>query len=97
MTETESRGACDACGLPTRPDNIALTLWTAEGLVVVEDVPAEVCEACSEHYYDDDTQSDLRRLASGGFATKDAVRTMSVPVYSLVGRRTPNEAMEELA
>ena len=96
MPESEQKDACEACNLPMRSDTVAITLWTDDGLVVVEDIRAQVCDACGEQYYDDATQTDLRRLSSGGFAKKDVVRTMNVPVYSLQDRGK-GEAMEDVA
>lgn len=83
MSDHETQVNCQACGASTERDSVSMTLWAPGGLVVIEDVPAHVCVACGEQYYDDPTQAKLRDLASGGFARKDVVREITVPVYSL--------------
>lgn len=83
VPEDETQVTCQACGARTERDSVSMTLWASGGLVVIEDVPAHVCVACGEQYYDDPTQAKLRDLASGGFARKDVVREITVPVYSL--------------
>lgn len=97
MTESNARAVCESCGGTTKSDVVSLSLWTDHGLVVIEDVPAEVCDACGEQFYDDATQSRLRILASGGFARKDAVREIAVPVYSLAGVASPAVPVEDVA
>ena len=36
-----------------------------ENLVVIEDVPAEVCQQCGEKYFQADVYKDMEKLAKG--------------------------------
>jgi YgiT-type zinc finger domain-containing protein len=48
MNDTVDR--CDFCGGQLRPGTTALELWIGEELVVIRDVPADVCQQCNEAY-----------------------------------------------
>ena len=77
-----------------RSDTVKTAIWMHERLVVVEDIPAQVCDACMEQFYDDDTTDALRRLTEEGFASATPKRELVVPIFSLEGRvvrRTPSE------
>ena len=77
-----------------RSDTVKTAIWMHERLVVVEDIPAQVCGACMEQFYDDDTTDALRRLTEEGFASATPKRELVVPIFSLEGRvvrRTPSE------
>jgi YgiT-type zinc finger domain-containing protein len=43
----------------TRPGNITLTLERGDLILVVKDVPAQVCEVCGESYGDEATTQHL--------------------------------------
>jgi hypothetical protein len=58
-------------------------MWRDDRLVVVEDVPARICEACQEQYYDEETSAGILRLVNAGFPQHEAVREITVPVFSL--------------
>ncbi len=86
MTEAangEEAAVCAACGNPTLAKTVHVTMWTDKGLVVIEDVPARVCEHCEEQYYDEATGTKILALSSGGFAKSRVVREITVPVFSL--------------
>jgi YgiT-type zinc finger domain-containing protein len=61
-------------------------IWRGERIAVVEDIPAQVCTACGEHFYDEDVSDALRALNEQGFPEAAATRTVVVPVFSLAGR-----------
>jgi len=69
-----------------RADTVRTAIWMQERLVVVEDIPAHVCDACMEQFYDDDTTDALRRLTEEGFASATPKRELLVPIFSLEGR-----------
>ena len=86
MTESangEESAVCAACGNPTLAKTVHVTMWTDKGLVVIEDVPARVCDYCEEQYYDEATGTKILALSSGGFAKSRVVREITVPVFSL--------------
>ena len=74
---------CAKCGGKTRHDRVNLAIWSAAGLVAIEDVPAYVCDKCEEQSYDDDVASEMRQLAGSGFPKDRAVREVTVPVFKL--------------
>lgn len=48
MSEKVDR--CDLCGGELRPGTTSLEIWRGEELVVIRDVPADVCRQCGEAY-----------------------------------------------
>ena len=77
---------CPRCGEPLAAQTVRTAIWQGERLAVVEDIPAFVCSGCLEQFYDDDVSDALRRLTEHGLPSDDAVREISVPVFSLEGR-----------
>ena len=77
--------ACETCGKPTKTDRVNVTMWLGGELNVIEDVPAYVCENCQSQYFDTETEERIRKLAAAGFPRWQAVREMSVAVFSVYG------------
>lgn len=79
---------CDACsgGVLAR-DTARTALWDRDRLVIVEDIPALVCRSCGETYFEDETAMLLDLLRGGGLPQAQAVRQMTVPVFSFSGAR----------
>ena len=65
---------------------VRTTIWQGDRVAIVEDIPAHVCDACLEQFYDDAVSEALRRLAEEGFPAAQAEREISVPVFSLSSR-----------
>ena len=85
---------CPRCEQAMRPAKVKTAIWREDRLFVVEDIPAQVCDACMEQFYDDDTTDVLRRLTEEGFASIAPKREIQVPIYSLDGlivARTPSD------
>jgi YgiT-type zinc finger domain-containing protein len=80
---------CGSCGKETTAKSVNMTMWMASGLVVIEGVPAQVCEDCQEQYYDEATSSRIHQLVLTGFPRERMVREISVPVFSF--DKTPVE------
>jgi YgiT-type zinc finger domain-containing protein len=82
-----------------REGQVRTAIWKEDRLIVVEDIPALICDACLEQFYDDDVADALRRLTLDEFADAVPKRTETVPVYSLEGRlpppRPPGEPIEK--
>jgi len=77
-----------------REETVKTAIWRGERLIVVEDIPAQVCGTCMEQFYDDETTDVLRRLTEEDFASIEPKREAVVPIYSLEGRiirRPPSE------
>ena len=77
---------------------VKTAIWRGERLFVVEDIPAEVCDACREQFYDEETAEALRRLTEEDFASVPPNREVLVPIFSLEGRilRRPAPAEETI-
>ena len=65
------------------PSNSILQL--AKTIIVLEDVPAEVCDTCGEKYFTPDVSRKIELKVSEILTDGKAERQMSVPVASLVG------------
>lgn len=63
--------------------HVDVTMTSSRGLVVIEDVPVNICEKCQEQYYDEDVSMKLQKLISRGFPKNEVVREIVVPVYTL--------------
>jgi YgiT-type zinc finger domain-containing protein len=61
---------------------VTLDLRVGEDLVVIEEVPATVCENCGERVF---TPEVTRRVQTVARARQEAARTIVVPVFSLEG------------
>lgn len=46
----DSVDRCDLCGGELLPGQTTLEIWCGEELVVIKDVPADVCQQCHEAY-----------------------------------------------
>ena len=82
----QAAAPCPRCGGALVATTVRTTVWQGDRVAIVEDIPALVCEACLEQFYDDAVSDALRRLAEEGFPAAKADREISVPVFSLVGR-----------
>jgi len=80
------RAMCPRCGAVLTPTTVRTSIWHGERVAIVEDIPAHVCSACLEQFYDDDVSEALRRLAEEGFPSTKATREILVPVFSLAER-----------
>jgi len=77
---------CPRCNKLTYPGLVRTNIWQGEErLIIVEDIPAQICEQCGEQYYDPLTSEALRALVED-LNSATPKRVMEVPVYSLEGR-----------
>ena len=85
MTEPAAQDAhiCENCQKPTYRKVAQVTLWSGDQLVLVENVPVQVCDDCQEQYYDEETGDSILQLASAGFPGEHKVRDITVPVFRL--------------
>lgn len=93
QTETKTGLQCSNCGRSdtVHSASVRSALWHGDDLVVVEDIPAIVCEACHEQFYDDHTVVALDLLRGDGFPHEKARRELRVPVFSLRDRLARRE------
>ena len=83
----QSPGTCTNCGsVDLRARQVRSAFWQDDRLVVVEDIPALVCGACAEQFYDDNTVVGLDLLRGEGFPAEKARAELRVPVFSFGNR-----------
>lgn len=81
--------SCTACGGETVDRQVRITLWSGDRLVVVDKVPARICEACQEQYYDESTSGKILQLVNAGFPDRAVQRQIQVPVFDLEDTSDP--------
>jgi addiction module HigA family antidote len=72
---------CDLCSGSLEPGKTKLEFWLGEQLVVVQDMPADVCRRCGEAYLSYINSASLDRLRSKS-DKPEPEQFLSVPVYS---------------
>lgn len=85
--EQQSAVACANCGsVDVSIRHVRSAFWQDDRLVVVQDIPALVCGACAEQFYDDTTVIGLDLLRGEGFPAEEARTELRVPVFSFGDR-----------
>ena len=74
---------CDLCGGELRPGKTTLEIWHSEELLVIKDVPADVCQQCSEAYVSAETSRRLDHFINEHHQHRPE-RYLAVPQYSAV-------------
>jgi YgiT-type zinc finger domain-containing protein len=74
---------CTECGGETFQDVVQMAVWTENGLVVIDEVPAIVCRDCMEQFFEEEASSAVRKLMVSGFPKSKVIRELRVPVFSL--------------
>jgi YgiT-type zinc finger domain-containing protein len=60
----------------TRPGTVTVTLERGKTVVVVRDVPADVCENCGEYYLDSSVAQEVYRRAEAAVARNAEVEIL---------------------
>ena len=85
--QQQSSVSCANCGsADVHARHVRSAFWQDDRLVVVEDIPALVCGACAEQFYDDTTVVGLDLLRGEGFPAEKARAELRVPVFSFANR-----------
>ena len=85
--DLQSPITCANCGsADVRMGQVRSAFWQDDRLVVVEGIPALVCGACAEQFYDDSTVVGLDLLRGDGFPQENARAELRVPVFSFSDR-----------
>lgn len=83
----QETACCANCGsAKIRAARVRSAFWHKDKLVVVEDIPAAVCDACHEQFFDDGTIVVLDLLRGDGFPPEQATGELRVPVFSFGDR-----------
>ena len=86
-TDLQSTITCTNCGsADVHTGQVRSAFWHDDRLVVVEDIPALVCGACAQQFYDDATVVGLDLLRGDGFPVENARAELRVPVFSFGDR-----------
>ena len=76
-----SGDVCDLCGGELRAGTTRLDIWRGDELVVITDVPANVCQQCGEAYIAAGVAKRLERFLPQ-WRDKTPQRYLTVPEYS---------------
>ncbi|RMF38675.1 MAG: type II toxin-antitoxin system MqsA family antitoxin [Chloroflexi bacterium] len=74
---------CDLCGGELRPGTTTLEIWRGEELIIIRDVPADVCEQCGEAYISASISEKLDQFLNE-YHRHRPERYLAVPQYSAV-------------
>lgn len=77
---------CPRCEATAVATTVRTVIWRDDAVVIVEDIPAIVCQECLEQFYSEDVSDALRRLMEEGFPAEAVTRRIDVPVFSLQHR-----------
>lgn len=84
--------SCHQCGGSSfREDRVRSAFWHDGRLIVIEDIPALVCNSCHEQMYDDSTVMLIDQMRGRGFPPEQAHGELRVPVFRLAGLPQPKE------
>jgi len=72
---------CKYCGYEATEDIIKAALWSNEGLIVIEDIPAWLCEGCLEQFFEEEITQRIQQVIT--YPISKAKRQIRAPVYSL--------------
>ena len=79
----DSIDRCDLCGGELKPGTTVLEIWRGEELIVIRDVPADVCQQCHEAYISADVSERLDRFLEEHHQHRPE-RYLAVPQYAAV-------------
>jgi len=77
---------CAICGGIQKEEITKLELWVDGKLIVIEDVPAKVCENCGEKYFSAKVSKQIDALLESAVEAK---RKLEVPVFSFKTLKAP--------
>lgn len=81
---------CPQCGSSRLAHRLVKSSFWHEGrLVVVENIPAIVCDGCGERFFEDWTATTLDLMRGEGFLAEHATGHVQVPVFSFAERVPP--------
>lgn len=72
---------CDLCGGELKAGVTTLQIWRGEDLVVIRDVPADICQQCREAYVSANVSVQLDHFMSE-YHRHRPERYLAVPQYS---------------
>jgi len=79
----DSVDRCDLCGGELKSGQTTLESWRGEEMLVIKDVPADVCEQCQEAYISADISERLDHFLRE-YHQRRPERYLAVPQFSAV-------------
>ncbi len=76
MSENEY-GLCPVCGGNRSPGTTLFAADFGEGIVVVRDVPASICDKCGGSLFDNETAGNLERIVEDAKRNKRQIEVIS--------------------
>lgn len=73
---------CYFCKGQTKIKNVDVDFRWSDKLLVVENVPVEVCSQCGERYYSAEISKKLDDLVKKSSGSKKPRKVLEVPVFS---------------
>ena len=67
---------CTLCNGDLKKDNIKLDLWVDDELVIVEDIPADVCDQCNEKYVSAEVSKEIDKLLKNRSNAKKKIEVL---------------------
>ena len=89
--QSKSVPRCKYCGCDTSEDVIKAAFWTNSGLILIEDIPARLCEGCGEQFFKEEITQRIQQVIK--YPIAKAKRQIRVPVYSLSKVRTAKKEL----
>jgi len=71
---------CELCGGEMKRELVTYTLFYEGRLVVVENVPADVCHQCGEKLFEPETVERLQNII---WSKQQSVRVIEAPVFDM--------------
>lgn len=65
----------------TRPGTSSITLEREGTIIVVQEVPGEVCDTCGEAYYSDETTDELLKQAEQAYQDGRAIKNRHLVLF----------------
>lgn len=81
IKQSECELRCKYCGCDTREDVIYAAFWVDNRLIVIEGIPAHLCEGCGEQFLDERITQAIQKLLKNPGA--DPERKVRISVYDL--------------
>ena len=69
---------CVFCGGPVHPQKVTFTYEHNDRMILIKNVPAEVCLHCGEQIYSPETTDQILSISK---SPKKPIKTIHVPLY----------------
>lgn len=81
VRQSESIMRCKYCKFDIHDDVLKVAFWMDDGLIVIEDVPARLCNGCGEQFLDEEVVQKIQQIFKNSKA--EPKRQIRISVYDL--------------